>query len=290
MATLDVMDRKKGAIVMDRSVAHIRANWGAAPHRTVYADVLATSYALAFLANHARPPLTVCRVGEGALPATTLEPALRALEKQVGVPWLYRELIWPPSPLDLDITPLLFLSGTSTISVDDSTRSTLAGFFKRGGFAILQAPATAEGEAFLRSAGSVLATCGEGGAPADLSSNARVLGDIAGKLGCPLRGSLRPDGSPVTFLIPVAGAGAASTGAFSPAGAARLTQVLIERHVDPAMLAPDYAWNLGGLGDATNVYASAMAMLRSPTESKNVPGSSNSVSAFRLGPAGAGPP
>jgi len=130
----------------------------------------------------------------------------------------------------------------------------------------------------------------EGGAPADLSSNARVLGDIAGKLGCPLRGSLRPDGSPVTFLIPVAGAGAASTGAFSPAGAARLTQVLIERHVDPAMLAPDYAWNLGGLGDATNVYASAMAMLRSPTESKNVSGSSNSVSAFRLGPAGAGPP
>jgi hypothetical protein len=290
MATLDVMDRKKGEIVMDRSVAHIRANWGSAPHRTVQSDVLATSYALAFLANHVRPPLTVCRVGEGALPASTLEPALRALEKQVGVPWLYRELIWPPSPLDLDITPLLFLSGTSTISVDDSTRSTLAGFFKRGGFAILQAPATAEGEAFLRSAGSVLATCGEGGAPADLSSNARVLGDIAGKLGCPLRGSLRPDGSPVTFLIPVAGAGAASTGAFSPAGAARLTQVLIERHVDPAMLAPDYAWNLGGLGDATNVYASAMAMLRSPTESKNVPGSSNSVSAFRLGPAGAGPP
>lgn len=290
MATLDVMDRKKGEIVMDRSVAHIRANWGSAPHRTVQSDVLATSYALAFLANHARPPLTVCRVGEGALPASTLEPALRALEKQVGVPWLYRELNWPPSPSDLDITPLLFLSGTSTISVDDSTRSALAGFFKRGGFAILQAPATAEGEAFLQSAGSVLATCGEGGAPADLSSNARVLGDIAGKLGCPLRGARRPDGSPVTVLIPVAGAGAASTGAFSPAGAARLTQVLIERHVDPAMLAPDYAWNLGGLGDATNVYASAMAMLRSPTESKNVPGSSNSVSAFRLGPAGAGPP
>jgi hypothetical protein len=277
MATLDVMDRKKGEIVMDRSVAHIRANWGSAPHRTVQSDVLATSYALAFLANHVRPPLTVCRVGEGALPASTLEPALRALEKQVGVPWLYRELIWPPSPLDLDITPLLFLSGTSTISVDDSTRSTLAGFFKRGGFAILQAPATAEGEAFLRSAGSVLATCGEGGAPADLSSNARVLGDIAGKLGCPLRGSLRPDGSPVTFLIPVAGAGAASTGAFSPAGAARLTQVLIERHVDPAMLAPDYAWNLGGLGDATNVYASAMATLRSSKAGKKAPAAEPAV-------------
>jgi hypothetical protein len=262
MATLDVMDRGKGAIVMDRSVAHIRANWGAAPHRTVQADVLATSYALAFLANHARPPLTVCRVGEGALPATTLEPALRALEKQVGVPWLYRELNWPPSPSDLDNTPLLFLSGTSTVSVDDSTRRALAGFFKRGGFAILQAPATAEGEAFLLSVGSVLATCGEVGAPADLSSDARLLGDIAGKLGCPLRGALRPDGSPVTILIPVAGAGAASTGAFSPAGVARLTQVLIERHLDPAMLAPDYAWNLGGLGDATNVNASAMGMLR----------------------------
>jgi hypothetical protein len=38
MATLDVMDRKKGAIVMDRSVAHIRANWGADPHRTAAPD------------------------------------------------------------------------------------------------------------------------------------------------------------------------------------------------------------------------------------------------------------
>lgn len=271
MATLDVMDRKKGEIVMDRSVAHIRANWGAHPGRTLYADVLATSYALAFLANHARPPLTVCRVGEGALPASTLDPALRALEKQVGVSWLYRELTWPPSPSDLDITPLLFLSGTSTVSVDDSTRSALAGFFKRGGFAILQAPATAEGEAFLQSAGSVLATCGEVGAPTDLSSDARLLGDVAGKLGCPLRGARRPDGSPVAVLIPVAGAGAASPGAFSPAGAARLTQILIERHLDPALLAPDYAWNLGGLGDATNVYASAMAMLRSPREIKPAP-------------------
>jgi hypothetical protein len=277
MATLDVMDRKKGAIVMDRSVAHIRANWGAAPHRTVYADVLATSYALAFLANHARPPLTVCRVGEGALPATTLEPALRALEKQVGVPWLYRELTWPPSPSDLEMAPLLFVSGTGAFSADDAARSALAGFFKRGGFAILQAPATAEGETFLQSAGSFLAACGQAEPLGDVSSDARVLGDLAGKLGGPLQGALRKDGSLVAALIPLAVAGPAAKNSFSPAATAKLTQALIERNLDPAMLAPDYAWNLGGLGDATNVYASAMATLRSPKAGKKAPAAEPAV-------------
>jgi hypothetical protein len=31
--------------------------------------------------------------------------------------------------------------------------------------------------------------------------------------------------------------------------------------MDAALLAPDYAWNLGDLGDATNVYVSAMSVL-----------------------------
>jgi hypothetical protein len=277
MATLDAIDPKNRAKLMDRSVAHIRANWGADPHRTVYANVLATSYALAFLANHTRPPIAVCRVGEGAPPPAALEPALKALGQQTGVPWPYAELKWPPTSSDLEMAPLLFVSGTGAFTADDAARSALAGFFKRGGFAILQAPATGEGETFLQSAGSVLAACGEAEPLGDVSSDARVLGDLAGKLGGPLRGARRKDGSLVAALIPLAVAGPAATNSFSSAATAKLTRALTERNLDPAMLAPDYAWNLGGLGDATNVYASAMATLRSPKAGKKAPAAAPAV-------------
>jgi hypothetical protein len=263
MATLAKKDPKNRATLMDRSAAHISANWGQDPGRSVDAKVLATSYSLAFLANHVRPPIAVCRVGEGASLPPALEPVLKELEPQVGIPWPYVELSWPLKPSDLDIAPLLFVSGTGNFAADEATRSALAGFFKCGGFAIVQAPATAEGETFLQSAGVVLANCVEAEPPGDVSSDARVLGDMAGTLGCPLQGVLRQDGSLVAALVPVTGAGTAAKNSFSTAATAKLTRALVERNINPALLAPDYAWNLGDLGDATNVYASAMSELRS---------------------------
>jgi hypothetical protein len=70
----------------------------------------------------------------------------------------------------------------------------------------------------------------------------------------------------LAVLIPLAEPGVPANDAFRPDEAVKLTVAVLERNMDAALLAPDYAWNLGDLGDATNVYDSAMAMLSGAEE------------------------
>lgn len=274
LETLDRAESKNKTKVMNRSVAHVRGNWWGAGWQSAYvadAPALATSYALAFLAGSARPPVAVCRWGEGVpLPATP-ELALRGLAEATGADWRYVELKWP-LPLDaLEVAPMLFISGKGSFAADAETRRALTAFFRKGGFAIAQAAATPEGQAFLQTAGQALASCGEAGPLGDVAADARVLGDLAGKLGRSFKGALRKDGSLVVVLMPVADAGVPVDGAFAPAQAVKLTQSLMERNLDAPLLAADYPSNLAGLGDATNVYASAMDILRGTVRREPAP-------------------
>ena len=266
-ASLDRKDPKNPAKLMNRGVAHIRMNWCESPQAFGDPPALATSFALAALSRNVRPPVAVCRWGEGTPIPPTVEPVVMALARKADAPWYYTELKWPLTSPDLEIAPLLFASGKGPFTADEATRRSLEGFFKRGGLAILQAPATAEGKLFLQSAGAAFAACGEGGAVSDVASSERVLGALAGKLNRPLQGALRKDGSPMAVLIPLADPGVPANDAFRPDEAVKLTVAVLERNMDAALLAPDYAWNLGTLGDATNVYASAMSVL-SGTEKK----------------------
>jgi hypothetical protein len=266
-SSLDRYDPKAQGKLMDRGVAHVRWNWGSGIHAFGDPPALATSFALAALSRHVRPPVAVCRWGEGTPMPPTVEPVVMALARKAEAPWYYTELKWPLTSPDLEIAPLLFASGKGAFTADEATRRSLEGFFKRGGLAILQAPATAEGKSFLQSAGAAFAACGEAGAVSDVASSERVLGALAGKLNRPLKGALRKDGSPMAVLIPLADPGVPANDAFRPDEAVKLTVAVLERNMDAALLAPDYAWNLGTLGDATNVYASAMSVL-SGTEKK----------------------
>jgi hypothetical protein len=260
-ASLDRKDPKNPAKLMNRGVAHMRMNWYGAPQCFGDPPALATSFALAALSRHVRPPVAVCRWGEGTPLPPTVEPVVMALARKADAPWYYTELKWPLISPEIEIAPLLLASGKGAFTADEATRRSLEGFFKRGGLAILQAPATPDGQAFLASASAVFAACGEGGAVSDVASSERVLGALAGKLNRPLKGALRKDGSPLAVLIPLADPGVPANDAFRSDEAVKLTVAVIERNMDAALLAPDYAWNLGDLGDATNVYVSAMSVL-----------------------------
>jgi len=263
--TLERRDPQDRTKILNRAAAHIRANWHS-DHlnwlRSSDDTALATCYALLALAEHVRPPAVVCRWGEDLAPTPLADAALQGLAARLGVEWSYTVEAFPLALDRIEAAPLLFVEGRGTFSPDAASAAALRDFLAGGGSVVAHAAATSAGQDFLSSFGDAMGQAMGGTSPADVAGDDRILGDFAGRLGRPLRGLRRADGSLAVAILPVSDTGGVADQTFAPAQAALLAQRIIERSLDAALLAPDYPHNLGDLGEPDAVYADAMGYLR----------------------------
>lgn len=268
MNTLEKLDRKNPEKVsaMNRAAAHVRANWfldGPSRLWTVPTNsfTAATCYGLLALSEFVRPPAIVAQWKTSG-PAQLAQGTLDDLAIRNGVDWSYVVRDFPLSFAKIDASPLLFLEGSGALSLDPATAAALKGFLRGGGLVIACAHAGPEGDAFLDSVAGALSKAEGIKRPDDISTDDRILGDFAGKLGRPLHGLRRDDGSLAAVLVPLSDTGTTTTAAFTVPQAVRLAGRMIERSLDSAFLAPDYACNLGSLGEPDIVFADAMRYLK----------------------------
>lgn len=265
LETLERREEKDRTKIMNRSAAHVRANWHS-EHRTwlraTDQPAAATCYALLALNENVRPPAVVARWGEGIVPTPLAEATLQSLPTGLATGWSYVVRPFPLTLEHLETAPLLFLEGLGTFAPDPASAAALGSFLQKGGLVIAHSSATSEGNAFLNSVSSVVGPALDAAPPEDITANDTLLGDFAGKLGRPLRGLRRKDGSLAVVLIPLSEAGSVVDGVFAPAQAARLSARIVERALDAAFLASDYPHNLSDLGAPDAVFTDAMNYLR----------------------------
>lgn len=262
--TLDRRDPKDPTKILNRSVAHVRANWGGdhlAWMNSPDLPVLATAYAMITLCDFARPPCVAVRWGNPAQEVPLAEATLQALSTALGSPWTYVEQTFPLDVLRVEAAPLVFIEGRGPFTADPATRTAIAGVAEAGGLLVAHAANDAEGGLFLKSFGEEIQRTVKGATARDVTAEDRMLGDFAGRLGRPLPAILRADGSPVAVLVATSATGGAD-GSYSVPQAARIVERLAQRTLDSALLTPDYPCNVGALGDPGALYDTAMRYLR----------------------------
>lgn len=264
METLPRRDATNRTAVLNRGAAYVHANWRRDAWTLSYlADgpILATCHALIFLAEGARPPALVATLPATAKPPRLPELALRNLATRTGISWRYATT---PATLDstaLEAAPVLFLCNATNSLPSAAARRALAAYVRGGGIVIAQAEADASGRDFLGAVATALATGCDGGPARDIAAEERVLGEMAGRLGRPLMGVTRPDGTLAGLLLTLTDADTPAAAAFSTTEAGRLVGAVLRRNLDAHLLEPNYAHDLAGLGEPAAVHASALAIL-----------------------------
>ena len=273
-ACIDTLPRRDDADpgrIMERGAAHLRYNWRHPHHASAFLGdrpALATCHALLFLLTGSHPPFLTSTLGGAPFPAAVPEAALAELAAKTGVAWRHTAVdLATDDPLLGLAAPALFLGGTAEGLGDAPTRIRLANYVMGGGIVIALADAaSAAGTAFFDTLVPVIAAgCGgEGGGARDVAGEQTVLGDLAGRLGRPLTGMTRPDGSLAALMLPMADRPLPASGAFSASEAARVISTALRRNLDDNLLTPAFSHQLGDLGAPSALLATALQLLRAP--------------------------
>lgn len=273
---LDRGDRQK---IMNRGVAHVRFNWGH-PHYSysgVYAGdrpALATCHALLFLLSGGHPPFLTSTLATEPRPTRIPDIVLDELAEQTGVDWHHTTVDLAADDLLLGIaSPALFLNGSAEGLDDAALRIRLSNYVLGGGVVVaLGDAASPSGQAFLNALAPVIAAgCSGQAGMRDVAAEQAVLGDLAGRLGRPLMGMTRPNGSLAALMLLLADRPLPATGAFSAAEAARVISTALRRNLDESLLSPAFAHQLGDMGDASALRTAALELLRAPARKPEEP-------------------
>jgi hypothetical protein len=264
----DPADRKT---IMNRGVAHVSYNWWQGHYNEAYAanrSVLATCHALMFLTTGGHPPFLKATLAREPMTTHVPDIVLGELAESTGVSWRYATVdLATEDPLLGMTAPALFLNGTAEGLGDAALRIRLSNYVLGGGIVIVLSDAANAGQSFLDAVAPVIAVgCGGSATMHDVSGEQAVLGDLAGRLGRPLMGMTRADGSLAALMLLMADQPMPATGAFSAPEAARVISTALQRNLGDTLLTPAYVHQLGDLGDPATLLATAMGMLRASAQ------------------------
>jgi hypothetical protein len=277
MATLPARDPGDPNSELDRSKAHVSANWwgsGTRVAHTADAIALSTSYAVIALSEGARLPAVFCVWGADVHPMPLVEAVMRSTANGRGFTLPYVVVDGDLSSACLEDAPIVFLEGRGSFEPDESSLSGLQSYLAAGGVLVVLSGTDRESGMFFDGVRKVVQEALPTGIgkkkktvarKTDVGRNEALLGELAGTLRRALPAVLRADGTLAAIELSVDVEGKRG---LPPQQAIQLAEQVLGRTLDADMLEPAYAHSLGDLGDADALYHSAMAILRGRAEAE----------------------
>ncbi|NLL83907.1 MAG: hypothetical protein GX230_06670 [Lentisphaerae bacterium] len=278
MDALPKLDRSKPAQIMDRSAAHVRANWTNPGSVNAYyapdRQVIMTAQALLSLTSGAHPMFLSASLSDKPINSTMPDVVLRELSASTKVDWLYARADLTKDDLLLDISaPAMFLNGTADKLSDPDTRKRLSEYVRSGGIVIAFANTISDAELSLIKAlpDLMIASCEEQGQLRNIAEDNALLGELAGRLRRPLNAVIRGNGRLAALFLQLAERGIPNESVFTPSEAAKIITVVLERSLDSSLLSPAYAHKLDDLGNPLELLQTSLQLLKAPPQKLEPP-------------------
>ena len=228
-------EAKKWQNPVERRTAQLLRNdhnrWGT----VIEGNIAATTYATVLLLQGARPPVVGAWNwhGNGARTAT-IEPVLRKLEQQNGVRLDYVQLNPAlPRKHTADV-PILFVSGAGKFecAAPQEYPANLAAYLEEGGILVAEAPANAQGDAFINGLKQIIM---------ELADESSAMTVPAGE-GLPeIQGIRNANGRMIAALLRIGDPEQPRT--LAPGQAMQFVYNLVKLRVQPELFTPDYLVN-----------------------------------------------